>query len=105
RDRNVTGVQTCALPLSEEIFSTLPSPKSIQVSDRATLFNLLIGLNGYTISTGILSDDLDDSEIVQVPLAAEDSIKVGWVVNKKAELSTMAKLFLEELQHTTCHMR
>jgi len=90
---------------SEEIFSTLPSPKSIQVSDRATLFNLLIGLNGYTISTGILSDDLDDSEIVQVPLAAEDTIKVGWVVNKKTELSTMAKLFLEELQHTIHHMR
>ncbi|AKG72893.1 LysR family transcriptional regulator [Salinicoccus halodurans] len=90
---------------SEEIFSTLPSPKSIQVSDRATLFNLLIGLNGYTISTGILSADLDDSEIVQVPLEAEDTIKVGWVVNKKTELSTMAKLFLEELQHTTRHMR
>lgn len=90
---------------SEEIFSTLPSPKSIQVSDRATLFNLLIGLNGYTISTGILSNDLDDSEIVQVPLVAEDTIKVGWVVNKKTELSTMAKLFLEELQHTIRHMR
>ncbi|WP_017547562.1 LysR family transcriptional regulator [Salinicoccus carnicancri] len=90
---------------SEEIFSTLPSPKSIQVSDRATLFNLLIGLNGYTISTGILSDDLDDSEIVQVPLVAEDTIKVGWVVNKKTELSTMAKLFLEELKHTIRHMR
>lgn len=90
---------------AEEVFSTIASPKSIQVSDRATLFNLLIGLNGYTISTGILSDDLDDSEIVQVPLVAEDTIKVGWVVNKKSELSTMAKLFLEEVQYTTRHMR
>lgn len=79
---------------SEEVFSTIPSPKSIQVSDRATLFNLLIGLDGYTISTGILSEDLDSSEIVQVPLEVEDKIKVGWVVNKKVELSRMAKIYL-----------
>lgn len=89
---------------SEEVFSTIPSPKSIQVSDRATLFNLLIGLNGYTISTGILSEDLDSSEIVQVPLEVEDTIKVGWVVNKKVELSRMARLYLEELSATTRHM-
>lgn len=89
---------------SEEVFSTIPSPKSIQVSDRATLFNLLIGLDGYTISTGILSEDLDSSEIVQVPLAVEDKIKVGWVVNKKVELSRMAKIYLEELSATTRHM-
>ncbi|CAM2917872.1 LysR family transcriptional regulator [Salinicoccus roseus] len=89
---------------SEEVFSTIPSPKSIQVSDRATLFNLLIGLDGYTISTGILSEDLDSSEIVQVPLAVEDKIKVGWVVNKKVELSRMARIYLEELSATTRHM-
>ncbi|MFA7745383.1 LysR family transcriptional regulator [Salinicoccus roseus] len=89
---------------SEEVFSTIPSPKSIQVSDRATLFNLLIGLDGYTISTGILSEDLDSSEIVQVPLEVEDKIKVGWVVNKKIELSRMAKIYLEELSATTRHM-
>ncbi|KIH71305.1 LysR family transcriptional regulator [Salinicoccus roseus] len=89
---------------SEEVFSTIPSPKSIQVSDRATLFNLLIGLDGYTISTGILSEDLDSSEIVQVPLEVEDKIKVGWVVNKKVELSRMAKIYLEELSATTRHM-
>ncbi|WP_031546926.1 LysR family transcriptional regulator [Salinicoccus luteus] len=89
---------------SEEVFSTIPRPKSIQVSDRATLFNLLIGLNGYTISTGILSEDLDSSEIVQVPLEVEDTIKVGWVVNKKVELSRMARLYLEELSATTQHM-
>src|SRR5699024_2070253 len=90
---------------SEEIFSTLPSPKSIQVSDRATLFNLSIGLYGYTLCIGILSDDLDDTEIVTVPRAAEDRSKVGWVVNIKGALSTMDKLFFEEMQHTTCHMR
>ena len=82
---------------SEEIFSTIPSKRSIQVSDRATLFNLLIGLNGYTISTGILSEDLNGSNIVSVPLEEGESITVGWVVHKKTQLSRMAKLYLEEL--------
>lgn len=82
---------------SEEIFSTIPSKRSIQVSDRATLFNLLIGLNGYTISTGILSEDLNGSNIVSVPLEEGETITVGWVVHKKTQLSRMAKLYLEEL--------
>ncbi|WP_078543295.1 LysR family transcriptional regulator [Litchfieldia alkalitelluris] len=83
---------------SEEIFSTIPSKKSIQVSDRATLFNLLIGLNGYTISTGILSSDLNGSDIIPVPLEEGEIITVGWVVHKKTQLSRMAKLYLDELK-------
>jgi DNA-binding transcriptional LysR family regulator len=82
---------------SEEIYSTIPCKKSIQVSDRATLFNLLIGLNGYTISTGILSEDLNGSNIISVPLEEAELITVGWVVNKKTQLSRIAKLYLEEL--------
>lgn len=83
---------------AEEIFSTLPRPKSIQVSDRATLFNLLIGLNGYTISTGILSEDLNGSDIVPVPLQAEEKITVGWIVHEKTQLGRMAHVYLKELQ-------
>ncbi|MFC2949524.1 LysR family transcriptional regulator [Virgibacillus sediminis] len=83
---------------SEEIFSTIPSKKSIQVSDRATLFNLLRGVNGYTISTGILSLDLNDSNIVSVPLDEDETISVGWVVHKKTQLTRMARVYLEELK-------
>jgi hypothetical protein len=84
---------------SEEILSTLKVPKSIQVSDRATLFNCLIGLDGYTISTGILSEKLNGTDIIPVPLNIDDQINVGWIVNKKAQLSRMAKLYLEELEY------
>jgi DNA-binding transcriptional LysR family regulator len=83
---------------SEEMFSTIPHKKSIHVSDRATLFNLLIGLNGYTISTGILSTDLNGSDIVSVPLDEDETISVGWIVHKKTRLSRMAKIYLEELK-------
>ncbi|CBT74921.1 LysR-family transcriptional regulator [Glutamicibacter arilaitensis Re117] len=44
---------------AEEVLSTRSSQREIQVSDRATIFNLMIGLGGYTISTGIISDELD----------------------------------------------
>jgi DNA-binding transcriptional LysR family regulator len=88
---------------SEEIFSTIPHKKSIQVSDRATLFNLLIGLNGYTISTGILSSDLNGSDIVSVPLDEDETISIGWIVHKKTRLSRMANIYLEELRQIIDH--
>jgi DNA-binding transcriptional LysR family regulator len=84
---------------SEEILSTVFHKKSIHVSDRATLFNLLIGLNGYTISTGILSTDLNGANIVSVPLRADDSILVGWVANSKIQLSRQATIYIQELQN------
>ena len=83
---------------SEEILRTLNSPKDILVSDRATLFNCLIGLNGYTISTGILSEELNGTDIIPVRLEVDDQITVGTITNKKAQLSRMAKLYLEELE-------
>lgn len=83
---------------SEEILSTVFRKKSIHVSDRATLFNLLIGLNGYTISTGVLSADLNGDQIMAVPLLVEDSIEVGWIANHQVQLSQQARVYVEELQ-------
>ena len=71
---------------SEEILSTMTHKKSIRVNDRATLFNLLIGLNGYTISTGVLSADLNGNEIIPVPLDCEETINVGWISHRNASL-------------------
>ena len=85
---------------SEEILSTLHSPKNILVSDRATIFNCMIGLNGYTISSGILSEELNGTDIIPIPLDVDDEIKVGWITNNKAQLSRVAKLYLEELVKT-----
>ncbi len=84
---------------SEEILSTVSHRKSIHVSDRATLFNLLIGLNGYTISTGILSEDLNGSDIVSVALDVDESIQVGWLSHKNVSLSRLAGIYIEELEH------
>ena len=83
---------------SEEILSTLTHPKSIRVNDRATLFNLLIGLNGYTISTGVLSADLNGNEIIPVPLAIEEMINVGWISHKNMPLSLLGTAYVAALE-------
>lgn len=83
---------------SEEILSTLSHKKNIIVSDRATIFNLMIGLNGYTISTGVINSELNGDNIVAVPLKVEESITVGWICHKKVTLTHLAELFLEELK-------
>ncbi|WP_217598010.1 LysR family transcriptional regulator [Cohnella sp. GbtcB17] len=86
---------------AEEILSTLSHKKSIKVNDRATLFNLLIGLNGYTISTGVLSADLNGNEIIPVPLASEETIHVGWISHQNAALSKLAVAYVEALEQAT----
>ncbi|PZR53700.1 LysR family transcriptional regulator [Xylanimonas oleitrophica] len=83
---------------AEEILSTQFSPKSIRVSDRATIFNLMIGLNGYTISTGILSTDLNGENIVSVPLDVDDSMEVGWIAHGSVQLTAQARMYLDELE-------
>ncbi|WP_219839232.1 LysR family transcriptional regulator [Paenibacillus sp. R14(2021)] len=85
---------------AEEILSTLSHQKSIRVNDRATLFNLLIGLNGYTISTGVLSADLNGNEIIPVPLASDETIHVGWICHRNAALSKLALEYVEALRLT-----
>lgn len=83
---------------SEEILSTVAHKKTIHVSDRATLFNLLIGLNGYTISTGVLNSDLNGENILSVPLEAEERMLVGWIANEKTILSSIATEYIAELK-------
>jgi DNA-binding transcriptional LysR family regulator len=83
---------------SEEILSTEYSKKTIRVSDRATIFNLMIGLDGYTISTGIVSADLNGDNIATVPLKVDDSMEVGWLAHDSIQLTKQAELYLEELK-------
>lgn len=83
---------------SEEILSTMLHKKSIRVNDRATLFNLLIGLNGYTISTGVLSADLNGNEIIPVPLEMDETINVGWISHRNVTLSKLGAEYVEALK-------
>lgn len=90
---------------SEELHSTVDSPKSIIVSDRATLFNLLIGLNGYTISSGILSSDLNGNDIVSVPLESNEIMEIGYIYNTDRPLIPIAKRYIEHLNSYILHYK
>ena len=83
---------------SEEILSTIVHRKEIHVSDRATLFNLLIGLNGYTICSGVLSEDLNGSNIISIPLKTKEYMLVGWIDREQSRPSRSALLYIEELK-------
>ncbi|HFU4025125.1 TPA: LysR family transcriptional regulator [Streptococcus suis] len=87
---------------SEEILSQEHHKKSIVVSDRATLFNLMIGLDGYTIATGILNSNLNGDQIISIPLDYDDQIELVYIQHEKTTLSDMGERFitflLEEIQ-------
>lgn len=82
---------------SEEILSQEHHKKSIVVSDRATLFNLLIGLDGYTIATGILNSNLNGDNIVAIPLDVDDPIELVYIQHEKSNLSSMGERFIDYL--------
>ena len=82
-------------PLTEIDFDC---PKNIQVRDRATLFNLLIGLDGYTICSGIISHELNGPEIIARPLDCKEHMTVGIITRKSMTLSRYASAYIEALK-------
>ena len=83
---------------SEEIFSETARKKNIRVRDRATLFNLLIGLNVYTVSSGILDKKLNGKDIIAVPLADESDMHIGYITHRKGMLSRLGSTYLEAIR-------
>ena len=82
---------------SEEIFSASERKKNIRVRDRATLFNLLIGLNGYTVCSGVIDKKLNGRDIIAVPLADESDMRIGYITHRKGMLSRLGTTYLDAL--------
>ncbi|MDF2986158.1 MAG: transcriptional regulator [Eubacterium sp.] len=87
-----------AFYFSEEILSTLDRNKNIKVRDRATLFNLVIGLNGYTVSTGVISKELNGENIIAKPLKVNEYMRVGTIKQKNVTLSRYGKAYMDALK-------
>ena len=83
---------------SEEIFSTYERKKNIRVRDRATLFNLLIGLNGYTVCSGIIDKKHNGKDIIAVPLADEKDMRIGYITHRKGMISRLGNTYIEALK-------
>ncbi|MCD8090853.1 MAG: LysR family transcriptional regulator [Clostridiales bacterium] len=86
---------------SEEALSTMERKKNIRVCDRATLFNLLIGLNGYTICTGVINKDLNGADIIAKPLNADEKITLVYLTRKNVTLSHLGEIYIKYLKYHT----
>lgn len=83
---------------AEEILSTYNYPKIIKACDRATMLNLMIGLNGYTLCSGIICEELNGSEYRAVPLETEQIMRIGYVVRKNSVMSKIGEMYINEIK-------
>ena len=82
---------------SEEILSTVDCDKELIVCDRASLFNMLIGLNGYTICSGVINKELNGPNIIAKPLAVEDHMEIGYILPTGLPASSLTSKYIEIL--------
>lgn len=90
--------QENAFYFAEEVFSTYQYKKVIKVNDRATMLNLMKGLNGYTFCSGILSEELNGEEYKAVPFDTEEMMEIGYIKRKGIPLSHLAQSYLIEMK-------
>lgn len=82
---------------TEEIISGDYSAKHIEISDRATLMNVLLLTDSYTVGTGIMPSALNRGDIVSVPLASEEFYNIGYILNSNKKMSSLMKSFIDAL--------
>ena len=83
---------------AEEVLSTLEYKQIIKADDRATMLNLMTGLNGYTLCSGIICENLNGSFHVSVPLDTEDTMTIGYIKRKNIPLSLLGREYIEILK-------
>ncbi len=88
---------------AEEILSTEEYHRTIKANDRATILNLMIGLNGYTLCSGIICEELNGSDYIAVPFKEEDEsinriMEIGYITRRGFTLSTIGNKYIEEVK-------
>ena len=87
-----------SLYLAEEMKSPYEYRRLIKANDRATLLNLMIGLNAYTLCSGIICEDLNGNDYKAVPLKETEKMRIGYIKRKGAKVSHIGELYIEELK-------
>lgn len=83
---------------SEELTSTFERRKNIRVRDRATLFNLAMGLNGYTVCSGVISHELNGPGIISIPLDVDEYMEIGIITRKNTTLTRYGQVYIEAIR-------
>ncbi len=81
----------------EEMFDSFNAQKHIEISDRATLMNLLLMTDAYTVGTGIMPSALNKGDIVSIPFSCNDSYIIGYILNDSRKTTDMTTRFIEKL--------
>ncbi len=89
--------------LAEEILSGNDYPRIIRSTDRATQLNFMVGLNGYTLCSGIICEELNGSDYVAIPFKEDETnrnsvMEIGYIVKNKNMLSDIAKTYISEIE-------
>lgn len=87
---------------AEEILSANEYPKTIKAADRSTILNLMVGLNGYTLCSGIICEELNGSDFIAVPFESDEdnpnqTMQIGYILKKSSPLSKIGKIYIDEL--------
>lgn len=82
---------------SEEILSTEVHQKNIRVRDRATMLNLITGLDGYTFCSGIIDSKLNGINIITIPLKAQGFMRIGYITHKNFITSKLGQYYIDSL--------
>lgn len=83
---------------AEEVLSTYDYKRIIKADDRATLLNLMKGLNGYTLCSGIICQELNGNDYTAIPLDTEEVMTIGYIKRKKMPLSKIGEEYISELK-------
>lgn len=88
---------------AEEILSTKEYSRTIKANDRATMLNLMVGLNGYTLCSGIICEELNGDEYVAVPFrdpaTNKDIMEIGYITKKNMLPSSLGEFYIQELKN------
>lgn len=83
---------------AEEVLSTYHYKQLIRANDRATLLNLMVGLNGYTLCSGIICEELNGSDYCAVKLKSDETMTIGYLSRKGMTISILGQKYIAELK-------
>ena len=83
---------------AEEILSTYDFKKTIKSNDRATNLKLMVGLNAFTLCSGIICEELNGSDYIAVKLAEEVTMDIGYIKRAHMNMSEIGELYIEEIK-------
>lgn len=82
---------------AEEVLSTYEYKRRIRANDRATLLNLMVGINGYTLCSGIICEDLNGTDYCAIRLKTDEKMTIGYISRKNSIISELGQKYIEEL--------